>query len=52
MCEPIKIVFYHRYQGRIFTAYGTLEQVQRLWEQFKEATPPRTQMRDVPQTSP
>lgn len=52
MREPIKIVFYHRHEGRIFSGYGTVEELQRLWKYFKEATPPRTQVRDLSQASP
>jgi hypothetical protein len=52
MCEPIKIFFYHRHQGRVFSGFGTLEELQRLWEYFKEAPSPRTQMRDLSQESP
>lgn len=52
MCEPIKIVFYHRYENRVFSGYGTVEELQRLWEYFKEAPSPRSQVRDLSQEPP
>lgn len=52
MREPIKIAFYHRHQNRVFSGYGTVEELQRLWEQFKKATPPGSQVRDLSQEPP
>lgn len=52
MHGPIKIYFYHQYENRIFSGYGTVEELQRLWEQFEEASSPRTQVRDLSQESP
>lgn len=52
MSEPVKIYFYHRYQGRVFSGYNTVEELQRLWKYFKKTASPRTQMRDLSQESP